>query len=123
MKLEPGDLVLVPFPFTNLSSVKTRPAFVLSTRAYNDASPDVIICGVTSNLAQATHTVLLSTKDLERGRLLADSRVKVDKVVAVHQSLVRKVVGRVRASVLERVLREFATLFPQLRAGAKRTPE
>lgn len=112
MKLSAGDLILVPFPFTDLSSVKSRPALVLSSPGYNASSRDVIVCAVTSNLTDAAHTLLLSNGDLSSGKLLADSRVKVDKVVTLDQSLVRKVVAKVRPQVFERVLREFLTLFP-----------
>jgi mRNA interferase MazF len=44
-----GDIVLVPVPFTDLSSRKRRPVVVLSANAYNDAAPDVIVVAMTSN--------------------------------------------------------------------------
>jgi len=112
MKLEPGDLVLVPFPFTDLSARKTRPALVLSRTDYNASSRDVILCGVTSNLTNASHSVLLEGAGLASGRLAAPSRIKVDKVVTLQQSIVRKRFARVRPAVLEQVLREFRALFP-----------
>lgn len=111
MRLEPGDLVLVPFPFTDLTSAKTRPALVLSSSDYNVEGRDVIVCGVTSNLANAAHSVLVEAKDLERGRLPATSRVKVDKVVTLEKSLVRRRVGHVRAGVVSQILKEFFSLF------------
>ena len=45
-----GDVVLVPFPFTDQSAAKQRPAVVISTAAYNAARPDVIVMAVTSQL-------------------------------------------------------------------------
>lgn len=112
MKLEPGDLVLVPFPFTDLTSAKTRPALVLSRPDYNHASRDVIVCGVTSNLSNAAHSVLIQSRDLARGRLPAPSRIKVDKVATLQQTLVRRRVGRLKSAPLDQVYREFWTLFP-----------
>jgi len=47
---ERWDVVLVPFPFTDLSRAKKRPAVVLSARDYND-SGDAIIGFLTSNLS------------------------------------------------------------------------
>jgi len=38
-----GDIVLVAFPFTDQLRQKKRPAVVISTRAYNDVRPDLIL--------------------------------------------------------------------------------
>lgn len=111
MKLDPGDLVLVPFPFTDLTSVKTRPALVLSNATYNASSGDVILCGVTSNLTNSAHSVLLQQRDMERGKLAATSRAKADKIVTLNQSIVRRKVGRVKATAFAQVMKEFETLF------------
>jgi mRNA interferase MazF len=45
-----GDLVLVPFPFTNQVAIKKRPAVIVSSLAYNQARPDIVIMAVTSQL-------------------------------------------------------------------------
>jgi mRNA interferase MazF len=50
MPFEFGDILLVPFPFTSLAAFKKRPAVVVSSRAYNDMRPDVIVMAVTSQL-------------------------------------------------------------------------
>ena len=38
-----GDIVLVPFPFTDQSATKRRPAVVISSSAYHRVRPDLII--------------------------------------------------------------------------------
>jgi mRNA interferase MazF len=43
-----GDVVLVPFPFTNQAAFKKRPAVIVSNRTYNDTRPDVIVMAITS---------------------------------------------------------------------------
>ncbi len=43
-----GDIVLVPFPFTDQSTTKHRPAVVISSPAYHRQRPDLIIMAVTS---------------------------------------------------------------------------
>jgi mRNA interferase MazF len=43
-----GDIVLVPFPFTDQSGTKRRPAVVVSGRRYHTERPDLIIMAVTS---------------------------------------------------------------------------
>lgn len=45
-----GDVLLVPFPFSDLSSTKVRPALVVSSAAYHRSEPDLILAAVTSRL-------------------------------------------------------------------------
>jgi mRNA interferase MazF len=50
MPYEFGNIVLVPFPFTDQSASKKRPAVVVSNRAYNAVRLDVVVMAVTSQL-------------------------------------------------------------------------
>lgn len=43
MSYEFGDVVLVPFPFTNQAASKKRPAVIVSSGGYNRAKPDVVV--------------------------------------------------------------------------------
>jgi mRNA interferase MazF len=43
-----GDVVLVPFPFTDQSGTKKRPAVVVSSTGYNSSRHDILIMAVTS---------------------------------------------------------------------------
>ncbi len=45
-----GDIVLVPFPFTNQTTFKKRPAAIVSSPAYNLNKPDIVVMAVTSQL-------------------------------------------------------------------------
>jgi len=45
-----GDIVLVPFPFSNQTTTKKRPAVVISSSLYNEISQDIIIMAVTSQM-------------------------------------------------------------------------
>jgi mRNA interferase MazF len=45
-----GDIVLVPFPFTDQAGTKKRPAVIISSTAYNTAQRDLVIMAVTSQL-------------------------------------------------------------------------
>jgi mRNA interferase MazF len=50
MPYEFGTIILVPFPFTDQSTSKKRPAVIVSNRAYNAARPDRVVMAVTSQL-------------------------------------------------------------------------
>jgi mRNA interferase MazF len=47
-----GDIILVPFPFTNQTTTKKRPAVVISSEQYNNSREDIIIMAITSRLYQ-----------------------------------------------------------------------
>ncbi len=50
MAYEAGDVVLVPFPYRDRTAASTRPAVVISCRAYN-ATNDLVIAAITSHPA------------------------------------------------------------------------
>jgi mRNA interferase MazF len=52
-----GDLVLVPFPFTDQTSIKKRPAVVVSSDVYQSQRPDVVLMAVTSQLLRPAGAV------------------------------------------------------------------
>lgn len=106
-----GDVILVPFPYTDLSAAKQRPALVLSNAAFNAASPDLVVCAMTSNLMDSGHSVLVGPQDMETGALKVPSRVKVGNVASLEKRIVRKRLGRVKATAFAQVMREFETLF------------
>mgnify|MGYP002637387641 CR=1 FL=1 len=54
MPFQRGDVVLLPFPYTDLSGRKVRPAVVLSSASYHAAEPDLILGALTMNLSAAT---------------------------------------------------------------------
>ena len=68
-----GDVVLVPFPFTDQSGVKKRPAVVVSSAAYNEARRDVVIMAVTSQLKSSGAFGEVIIQDWQAASLLRPS--------------------------------------------------
>ncbi len=54
MTFQRGDVVLVPFPFSDLSTAKVRPATVVSSDLYHSTEPDLLLVALTSQVAGAT---------------------------------------------------------------------
>ena len=54
MAFQRGDVVLVPFPFSDLSATKVRPAVVVSSNSYHASEPDLILAAITSKIAAVT---------------------------------------------------------------------
>jgi mRNA interferase MazF len=91
IKYEQGDIVVVPFPFTDLSEVKQRPVFILSKK---NASLDVITCGITSHLKDTENSILITSDQLASGEIPTTSRIKVDKLFTLESSIILKKIGK-----------------------------
>ena len=91
-----GDVVLLPFPFTNLRTTKQRPAVVLSSDAFNAGRQDVIVLAITSQIPASLNAedYPLSTEDQRLAGLPKPSIVKTGKLLTIDQRLIRKVLGR-----------------------------
>src|SRR2546425_10505824 len=77
---EQGDIVLIPIPFTDLSSQKRRPVIVISNNDYNRKTEDVVVVAMTSNPESTDYSFSISSSDLSNGKLNRPSKVRVDKL-------------------------------------------
>jgi mRNA interferase MazF len=98
-----GDIVLIPLPFTDLTSSKKRPVLILSNDIYNSITEDIIVAAITSNLDEKEYNVSLRNDNLVDGVLPRDSFIKPDKIYTLAQSIVVKKFGHVKSDVLEQV--------------------
>jgi len=102
---ERGDLLLVPFPFTDLSAAKRRPVLAL-TAPYGYG--DFVALPVTSR-PQSAHGVPLTRADLMRGSLPTASWIRTDRIVTLNASLVVKSIGRVSEEAVGAAVQRFCT--------------
>jgi len=98
----------VPFPFTDLSAIKQRPAVVLSPDRLNKARIDVIVAAITSQIPNVIgeDEISLSDADQRTAGLPKASIIKLGKIFTIHQGLIRKKLGRVPDSTLETILQK-----------------
>ena len=110
---ERGDVVLVPFPFTDLSSAKQRPALVISPDTLNAVREDVLVAAITSQIPAtlAADEFLLPADALTACGLPKPSLVRLTKMVSIHRQLVIKRIGALPAPVLAQVIRQIRQLF------------
>ena len=71
-----GDIILVPFPFTDQSTSKKRPAVIISSAAYNATRPDLIIMAVTSQIKPTSVIGEVIIQEWEDAGLLKPSAIK-----------------------------------------------
>ncbi len=107
---EQGEIVVVPFPFSDLSNIKQRPVLILSKDSNNKNSDDIITCGITSNLKDIQYSVLIENGDLEMGNIPTKSRIKVDKLFTLDKKIIKKKVAKINKTTLSKVKEKFFEL-------------
>jgi mRNA interferase MazF len=106
-------VILVPFPFTDLSGGKQRPALVVSPAGFHDA--DVVLCAISSRVPQrlSPWELPLDASDVVERRLPKPSVIQVGKLFTIHRGLIRARFGRVRGAKLAEVLGRLQALFKE----------
>jgi mRNA interferase MazF len=98
-----GDIVLIPVPFTDLSTRKRRPVIVISNDDYNRKTADVVVVAMTSNPTLTPYSFTITSSNLAQGKLNRPGKVRVDKIYTLSQSIIVKVFGRVSSDVLDHI--------------------
>ena len=101
-----GDVVLVRFPFSDLSQVKLRPAVVLADAGRGDW----ILCQITSNPYSDPHAVELLASSFQRGSLQRTSYARPGKLFTANAQLVVGLAGTLTRPALSKVLEAVITL-------------
>lgn len=104
------DIVLIPLPFSDLSSTKQRPVVVISNDDYNSKTEDIVVMAITSNIEHLEYELPVSTNNLEVGTLPRASCIRADKVYTLSQSIVVKTFGKIDQKTFEQLLALFGQL-------------
>ena len=87
-----GDVVLYPFPYTNLKGQKLRPCLVLS----NEMNDDILLCQITSQKVKADEfSIELKKDETIDGTLIIDSFIRCNMLFTCDKSDIKKVICRV----------------------------
>ena len=98
--LKPGDIVLIPFPYSDLSSAKKRPVVVVNAP---DRFGDFVAAGITS-VEQAENAVELEVGSLLNGRLPKRSWVRTEKLFTLSTGNVVKHFGALKPSAFQTMM-------------------
>lgn len=104
------EIVLVPFPYSDLSHTKKRPVLIVSNDRYNAKFNDVLVCVITSNLRSDSYSVELENSDLEIGVLPETSLVKAHKLFTVNQGKIIRKYSIVKDEYFEKVVSRIQSL-------------
>ena len=91
--LTKGDIVLFPFPYTDLSDRKLRPCLVLS----EEMGDDIVLCQITSQrLRKDEYSVELKQADTTDGTIMIDSYIRANMVFTAAKAQIRRKLCKVR---------------------------
>lgn len=109
--MTPFEIVLIPFPFADLSATKRRPCLVLSSFRPRSLGEHVIVAMITSQVRAPLfpHDVML--QDWQKAGLPLESLVRLSKVVTIESSLVVKSLGKLTKPDRNKITTEFRKLF------------
>lgn len=98
--LSPASIVVVPFPFADLSGTKLRPAVVLADTKHGDW----LLCQITSNPYSDPDAVRLTNTELKKGSLSTVSFARPMKLFTAHESLMTKRVAILKDAAFKAIL-------------------
>ena len=95
-----GDVVVVPFPFSDLSGSKRRPALVLADLP----GDDIIICQITSQPTNDIFAQALKSEDFVSGSLPVDSFIRPLRVFTADKHIVFRKIGQITSEKMNKVI-------------------
>lgn len=102
-----GEVVVLPFPQTNLQSGKRRPALVVADLA----GDDLVLCQITRKERADGYSIPLVLADFARGRLAVDSFIRSNRLFTIEQSVILYAAGKIKDSKLQEVRANLRRLF------------
>jgi len=97
-----GDLILIPYPYSDLSNSKRRPAIIISKNGLNPNN--YIVSKVTSVLKCNKNDYFIGPDDLNGFELDEDSEVRTDEIFTVHKSIIVKKIASFTSDALKKII-------------------
>ena len=94
-----GEVVVVPFPFSDLSQFKRRPAFILS----NPFGNDIILCQITSKDIKDQYSISINDTDFITGSLKVPSNVRPNKIFTVDKNIILYKIGILKPEKIKEI--------------------
>jgi len=94
-----GEVVVVTFPFSDLSAMKKRPALVVATLQ----GDDVILCQITSEERFDNYSLVLKEEDFKTGSLKQTSIIRPNRIFTADKSIISYKVGVLKEKKLKEV--------------------
>ena len=103
MIFQQKELVLLPYPFSDQVGSKVRPAIIVSNDNFNKRCEDCVMVPLTTLIKDEPFSLIVNQDSLESGKLLKQSRVRIDKIFTIKKSLIIMQIGKINDKTLEKI--------------------
>lgn len=101
-----GDIVVIPFPFSDMSASKRRPALVLADLP----GEDVVLCQITSKNIEDGFAISLNNSDLLNGNLPVASNIRPNRLFTADKKLIIYTLGSISQTKYKQVVEVIVNL-------------
>lgn len=108
-KFVKGDIVVIPFPFSDLSQSKRRPALVLTVLQGND----LILCQITSKSIRDKYAIPVDQNDFASGSLSQESNVRPNRLFTADNQIVLYRIGNIKKIKLNQVINKIVEIIKE----------
>jgi mRNA interferase MazF len=101
-----GDIVVIPFPFSDLSGSKKRPALVLADlQGY-----DIILCQITSQQIKDKYAIPVKENDFKTGKLTVPSNIRPNRIFTADKSIIIKKAASLNETSVNAVIKKIISI-------------
>jgi mRNA interferase MazF len=109
-----GDIVLVLFPNSDLTTAKTRPAIIVQADNLQTGLPQIIVAMITSQMFRAGHpsrvSILRNSPEGQQSGLLVDSVITTDNLATIATSAIYRLIGSIPTENVDAALKHTLNL-------------
>lgn len=98
-RLVVGDIVIVPFPFSNIKGSKRRPALVVAKAIGND----ILLAQITSQTNSENNSIIINNTDFKKGNLPITSYIKYHKLFSADKSIILYKAGTLKEQKIKEI--------------------
>ncbi len=102
-----GSVVLVKFPYSDLTRYKLRPAVVVAQAEFGN----LILCQITSQAYSSKRTIVIKSANFKQGKLPVDSYIRPDKIFTANKKLVTNNLGSLTQETIVTIKSRLKALF------------
>src|SRR3989338_548907 len=102
-----GDVLVLPFPFSDLSESKKRPALVVAILE----GDDIVLCQITSEARFDSYSITLTNSEFKKGSLNLTSMIRPNKLFTADKSIILYKIGSLKESKIKEVENGIVDIF------------